>query len=76
MSVMLMILTGSINYRAMQQLTETGNWITHTHEVITSLDGVVSQLKDTETGQRGYLLTHDLTYWLHTRRVNRNYPSY
>ncbi len=32
-------------------------WVSHTHEVLGQLEGVVSTLKDAETGQRGYLLT-------------------
>ena len=33
-----------------------------THEVIVGLDAVLSNLRDAETGQRGYLLTGDERY--------------
>ncbi len=37
-------------------------WVSHTHEVMTHLEQVVSTLKDAETGQRGYLLTGERVY--------------
>lgn len=37
-------------------------WVNHTHEVILETQELLGSLKDTETGQRGYLLTSDLTY--------------
>jgi len=36
-------------------------WVAHTHQV-TSLDEVLSRLQDTETGQRGYIITGDPRY--------------
>jgi PAS domain S-box-containing protein len=36
--------------------------VSHTYEVIASLETMISQMKDAETGQRGYLLTGDATY--------------
>ena len=37
-------------------------WVNHTHEVIYQSERFLSSLKDTETGQRGYLLTNDSAY--------------
>jgi len=37
-------------------------WVNHTHEVISYSERFLSNLKDTETGQRGYLLTNDASY--------------
>ncbi|HET9853412.1 MAG TPA: CHASE3 domain-containing protein, partial [Methylomirabilota bacterium] len=37
-------------------------WVSHTHEVMTQLEQVVSTLEDAETGQRGYLLTGERVY--------------
>ncbi len=33
--------------------------MTHTHEVLEHIAGILSQLKDAETGQRGYVITGD-----------------
>ncbi|WP_122032830.1 diguanylate cyclase domain-containing protein [Aliivibrio sp. EL58] len=37
-------------------------WVIHTNNVITSSEKLLSSLKDAETGQRGFLLTHNLSY--------------
>ena len=48
---------GAIAYVSTSRLVEANRWVTHTHEVIESLDRVVSALKDAETGQRGFVLS-------------------
>jgi PAS domain S-box-containing protein len=47
------------NARAVDDAT---GWVLHTREVQSALDGLLSQMKDVETGQRGYLLTADTTF--------------
>ncbi len=37
-------------------------WVLHTHEVIAESESLLGSLRDAETGQRGYLLTHDESY--------------
>ncbi len=37
-------------------------WVNHTHEVITKIDNFLTAMTDTETGQRGFLLTHNVDY--------------
>lgn len=37
-------------------------WVIHTHDVITKSERLLSSMKDAETGQRGYLLTQEVTY--------------
>jgi CHASE3 domain sensor protein len=37
-------------------------WVSHTNEVLTRLEAVLSTLKDAETGQRGYLLAGEASY--------------
>jgi PAS domain S-box-containing protein len=44
------------------RLTENERSVTRTHQVIGELEGLLSTLKDAETGQRGYLLTEDEKY--------------
>ena len=38
------------------------NWINHTNKVLKISEQFLSSMKDTETGQRGYLLTSDSSY--------------
>lgn len=45
-----------------KKISESERWVTHTYEVLAALEGVNSELKDTETGQRGYLLTSEEAY--------------
>ena len=47
---------GSFNAR---RLDENRRRVSHTHEVVQSLETLLSTLKDAETGQRGYLLSAD-----------------
>jgi len=56
------VVIGVAAYRSTGKLTETADWVEHTHKVLESLEGVLSDLKDAETGQRGYLLTGDDHY--------------
>lgn len=37
-------------------------WVNHTHDVLRTSEKLLSALKDTETGQRGYLLTSETSY--------------
>ncbi|GAA6621255.1 response regulator [Scytonema sp. NUACC26] len=53
---------GFIAYRTTNNLIENSRWQTHTYEVLGKLNDLVSQLKDSETGQRAYLLTGDRRY--------------
>jgi diguanylate cyclase (GGDEF)-like protein len=37
-------------------------WVEHTHNVLITTERFLSSLKDIETGQRGFLLTHNTSY--------------
>lgn len=57
------LFTSSVfSYRSTQQLIITGAWVSHTLKVETLVETVISVLKDAETGQRGFLLTGDISY--------------
>ncbi|WP_035606134.1 response regulator [Haloferula sp. BvORR071] len=51
------LLSGLNTYRNTQSLRENARLVARTHDVIGSLEVLLSQLKDAETGQRGYLIT-------------------
>jgi methyl-accepting chemotaxis protein len=51
-----------VSYRNTNLLIETETWVAHTHQVRTELSDLLSQLKDAETGQRGYVLTGEDSY--------------
>lgn len=51
-----------ISYRATRTLIDDQRLVAHTHEVLISLALILSNLKDTETGQRGFIITGDERY--------------
>jgi PAS domain S-box-containing protein len=53
---------GIQSYLGIQRVTQTNQWVTHTHQVLENLEHVLSALKDAETGQRGFVLTGDEHY--------------
>jgi methyl-accepting chemotaxis protein len=53
---------GITAYRSIAKLTDTANWVDHTHQVLETLESVVSTMKDAETGQRGFLITGEDSY--------------
>ncbi|HEY8118945.1 MAG TPA: CHASE3 domain-containing protein [Methylophilaceae bacterium] len=50
------------SYQNTNKLTETAEWVAHTHQVLEKLEALLSDIKDAETGQRGYLLTGEDRY--------------
>ncbi|UDF04110.1 response regulator [Asticcacaulis sp. AND118] len=54
--------TGLISYSNISTLNQNARQVAQTHEVILSLNELLSTVKDAETGQRGYLLTGQDTY--------------
>jgi PAS domain S-box-containing protein len=53
---------GIQSYLGIQRVTETNQWVAHSHEVMENLEHVLSVLKDAETGQRGFVLTGEDRY--------------
>jgi methyl-accepting chemotaxis protein len=59
LSLVLLVVIGAVAYRSINKLTSASQWVTHTHEVLEHIAGVLSLLKDAESGQRGYVITGD-----------------
>ena len=55
-------IVGFIAYRGTHQLAESARQETHTYQVLSELEEVLSITKDAETGQRGYILTGESRY--------------
>lgn len=58
----ILALIGTVSYRSTTELIATSNQVEKSQEKITKLEEIVSELKDAETGQRGYLLTGNESY--------------
>ncbi|MBI9033955.1 MAG: methyl-accepting chemotaxis protein [Bacteroidales bacterium] len=61
-ALLLFIIVGVVTYRNTTLLVQSNHWVEHTHKVIDGVNAVLSDLKDAETGQRGYLLTGEAKY--------------
>jgi methyl-accepting chemotaxis protein len=55
-------IVGVVAYRGTTELVDSANWVTHSHRVKEAVIEVRSSVKDTETGQRGFLLTGEDRY--------------
>jgi PAS domain S-box-containing protein len=58
----LLIVAGSICYREIRSLYENSGWVSHTHEVIGALEGLLATITTAETGQRGYIISQQDQY--------------
>ncbi len=57
-----LMVVGGISYMNTAKLTDTAQWVNHTYKVLTKLRELFSTLQDTETGQRGYIITGEERY--------------
>jgi PAS domain S-box-containing protein len=53
---------GWLSYRTTQDFISAQRWVTHSEEVITQLQAMLATVVETETDERGYLLTKDKTF--------------
>ena len=62
LAIALVIINAIISYRSTDTLIANNGWVLHTEEVITELTETLSNVKDAETGQRGFIITRDERY--------------
>jgi len=53
-SIILVIIVGTLSYKSISQLEEDTKWVDHTQTVINTSDDLLQLLTDAETGMRGY----------------------
>lgn len=61
-TIAILLLSGILAYSSTQHFLDNDSLVAHTYQVIDAAHSVLSDIKDAETGQRGYLLTGDPTY--------------
>jgi len=66
---------GLVAYWSISTLIVTSSSVTHTQKVLEQVTSLLSQLKDAETGQRGYLLTGDVSYLEPYTNAQHNIPK-
>jgi len=57
LSLLLLFISSLASYISISNLINSSKMVSHSNLVITDLEGIISTLKDAETGQRGFLLT-------------------
>jgi len=62
LALAILVAIGAASYQSTTKLTETAEWVAHTHQVLEKLEAVLSGMKDAETGQRGYIITGEERY--------------
>jgi PAS domain S-box-containing protein len=53
---------GVVSYLSVVRLNENAAWVEHTHEVLSRLELLLAAVTDSETAERGYVITGDETY--------------
>jgi PAS domain S-box-containing protein len=53
---------GVVSYLSVVRLNENAAWVEHTHEVLGRLELLLAAVTDSETAERGYVITGDETY--------------
>jgi methyl-accepting chemotaxis protein len=62
LALVALMVVGGVSYNSTAKLIDSAEWVGHTHEVLNGLDGMLSGMKDAETGQRGYVITGEARY--------------
>ncbi|QKZ13270.1 response regulator [Spirosoma sp. KUDC1026] len=74
-----LLLVGSLgaSYYSIQKLIDNSKLVNHTNQVLIEAENVISNMKDAETGQRGFLVTLDTSFLQPYNgayeKTNRNY---
>jgi len=50
---------GAISYQSTARFAEDARWVTHTHEVIETIEAILFAVRNAESGVRGYVLAGD-----------------
>lgn len=53
----ILVLIGTTSYHSIREVIDTSNQVAQTQQKLIKLEGLLSQMKDAETGQRGYIIT-------------------
>src|ERR1700691_4931583 len=68
-AILTLLVVGVISYHAMEVSSESDRWVRHTHEVLESLQDLLSSMQDLEASSRGFVLTGKESY-LETYRAS------
>ena len=60
--LLILMVVSIFSVRTTLQLLESSNWVTHTHEVLSTLDELLIDMLNIETGGRGYFISGEQRY--------------
>jgi methyl-accepting chemotaxis protein len=55
--LIMFIIVSIVSFQNTKKIRENESWVDHTNSVIVEIESVLGDLKDAETGQRGYIIT-------------------
>jgi PAS domain S-box-containing protein len=61
-AIVILVVAGAVSYHSVVMSSESDRWVRHTHEVLESLQNLVSDVTNIESSARGFLLTGDTSY--------------
>lgn len=61
-SILILLVVSLVSYLTLQNLLASNRLVEHSGQVMQKFDKVLSVMKDAETGQRGYLLSGNVSY--------------
>jgi CHASE3 domain sensor protein/signal transduction histidine kinase len=62
LSLVLLLASSVASFISIRGMIKSSDWVNHTQVVLQKLEQIISYTKDAETGQRGFLLTHDVSF--------------
>jgi len=71
MLVFIILVNAALLLKSFQEVKSGQQWVTHTHEVLSTIELVLSSLKDQETGYRGYYISRGDTRYLEPYQLAR-----
>jgi len=75
LAFVLLVVISVITYTRTSQFLASSRWVDHTHIVLSQINLLLSDLKDAETSQRGFLLTNDEKFLETYNKALSNLPS-
>jgi CHASE3 domain sensor protein len=62
LAIVALLVGGTVSYRSVVMSGKSTQWVRHTHEVLESLQDLISDMTSIESSARGFLLTGDKSY--------------
>lgn len=69
LAILILLVVGAVAVRNARELVKSAHWVSHTHEVLEHLESLLSETKEMESAQRGYMLTGREVYLEHYQDI-------